>query len=161
MEHEFIEIGTRILDKRKARKLDQNSIATALNYSKQLICKWEKGKSRITVPDVSRLANVLQCSRNWLAFGDEPEKYPDPIAVSPLLDEAIARQDLMIAELVKAHVIIKNQKVDAGLLIVCDNLQNQIQSQLKTLTSLRNGIAKAIQVLSVPIPKDGVNNEGA
>ena len=63
----------RIRQKRKALGYSQEYVAQQLRVSRQAVSKWESGKS---VPDTNNLivlAELLDCSVQWLLVGDMPQ----------------------------------------------------------------------------------------
>ncbi|MFJ8243840.1 helix-turn-helix domain-containing protein [Peribacillus asahii] len=59
-------IGDRIKQKRKERRMTQVELGTAVNVSSQVISNWERGYTDPNHDDVARLAEVLECSTEFL-----------------------------------------------------------------------------------------------
>ncbi len=65
-----IEIGNRILEMRKKKGLTQSQLAELMNKSDMTISNWECGKKHPHTKTLSQLANILECSEQYLLFGD-------------------------------------------------------------------------------------------
>ncbi len=59
-------IGARIKEKRKEKKLTQIELGKSVSVSAQVISNWERGYSDPNHDDVARLAEVLECSTDYL-----------------------------------------------------------------------------------------------
>lgn len=65
-------IGDRVRLKRTGLRLSQGELAKRVGVSQTLISKLEKYPNR-TTKHIVRLAEALECSPQWLEFGDENE----------------------------------------------------------------------------------------
>jgi transcriptional regulator with XRE-family HTH domain len=61
-----LSIGDRIRKKRKENNLTQKELASRVNVSAQVISNWERGYTDPDHDDVSRLADALNCSTEYL-----------------------------------------------------------------------------------------------
>lgn len=64
------EVGQRIASARKERRLSQRELAEAIGVSRDAVSQWERGKTGISWGSLELLAPVLECSEEWLRFGD-------------------------------------------------------------------------------------------
>ncbi|WP_421100989.1 helix-turn-helix domain-containing protein [Sporosarcina psychrophila] len=69
-----MEIGSRIKVKRKENRFTQIELAKLVNVSPQVISNWERGYSDLSSNDVSRLADALNCSTEYLLGKTESSK---------------------------------------------------------------------------------------
>lgn len=70
-------IGERIRQKRKEKGLTQIELAVAVKVSSQVISNWERGYTDPSHDDVARLADVLNCSTEFLHGRDIKKNLPD------------------------------------------------------------------------------------
>lgn len=66
-------IGERIRDRRKELHLTQNDIKSACGISSGALSEIENGNRTPSVVIFHALANVLECSMDWLATGESPK----------------------------------------------------------------------------------------
>jgi transcriptional regulator with XRE-family HTH domain len=59
-------IGERIRQKRKEKRMTQAELGSAVNVSSQVISNWERGYSDPSHIDVAQLAEILDCSTEFL-----------------------------------------------------------------------------------------------
>lgn len=69
------EIGKRIQDMRNKRKIKAVELACYLNIGKNQMSRIESGKSNCTVPQLYCIAQLLNCSVDFLLFGEEHVNY--------------------------------------------------------------------------------------
>ncbi|AOZ48897.1 MULTISPECIES: helix-turn-helix domain-containing protein [Chromobacterium] len=62
-------IGSRIKEARKARKQSQQWLADEVGVLQSSVSAWEIGRSEPTTENLSRIAQVLRVSHDWLATG--------------------------------------------------------------------------------------------
>lgn len=72
-----IDIHDRIRSKRKELMLTQNQVAKILGISRVSVTKWENGNSKPDGEHLHLLANVLNCSAEWLLYGEQSSNYDD------------------------------------------------------------------------------------
>ena len=65
-----IEIGKRIFEKRKEKGLSQAELAEKMGVHSNTISNWEC-KGRVPIKTLSKLAHVLECSEQYLLYGNE------------------------------------------------------------------------------------------
>ncbi|MEN6082809.1 helix-turn-helix domain-containing protein [Chromobacterium piscinae] len=67
-------IGIRIKTSRKLRKRSQAWLADEIGVNQSAVSHWEKGLTEPTTENLSRIAQVLRVSYDWLSTGrGEPE----------------------------------------------------------------------------------------
>ena len=84
---DYLSIGERISSLRNKKNLSQNQLAKALDLSRQAISKWEND---ITAPDtlnLIRLADLLDCSVEYLATGKQESTFV-PATDNPLYQQS-------------------------------------------------------------------------
>lgn len=57
-------IGALMREKRLTKRLSMQQVADKLGNTKQMVSKWELGKTKITVYDLQRYCEVVGC--HWL-----------------------------------------------------------------------------------------------
>ena len=67
------EIGTRIRESRKAKKLSQNELSEIVQVSPSYMSDIENGKVNISLEVFMRLTEALQVSADWLLRTDVPQ----------------------------------------------------------------------------------------
>ena len=66
--------GERVRDTRKERGFTQETLADALNVSREFITRIEKGRNLCSFEFFISLAVLLDCSADYLLFGDEDDQ---------------------------------------------------------------------------------------
>lgn len=66
-----LDIGIRIQNAREARKIKAIELASYLNIGKNQMSRIESGKANCTIPQLYRIAQILDCSADFLLFGKE------------------------------------------------------------------------------------------
>ena len=64
-----INIGTRIIDLRKASNMSQETLAEQIGVSRQAISKWERGEANPDIYKVMALAKIFNLSLDELIYG--------------------------------------------------------------------------------------------
>lgn len=68
------EMGRRILARRTALGLRQRELGAKLGITEpKTISSWERGRSLPRTGTLRRLAHVLECTAEWILYGDAPE----------------------------------------------------------------------------------------
>ncbi|MDG0808446.1 helix-turn-helix domain-containing protein [Cohnella rhizosphaerae] len=62
-------LGIRIKKARKERKWTQNQLANKIGVSTQVISNWEREYTEVTNTDMTKLAEALEVSANYLLLG--------------------------------------------------------------------------------------------
>jgi transcriptional regulator with XRE-family HTH domain len=62
----------RLISRRKALGLSQEEVAARLGLSRNAYGEYERGGSKMKLPQVSVFAAILDCSPRWLAFEEGP-----------------------------------------------------------------------------------------
>jgi len=62
-------IGKRIKDCRLKKQLKQNELANKLNITLAKMCEYEKGVTVPSIPTISKIANELDVTIDFLVFG--------------------------------------------------------------------------------------------
>ncbi|OQS32469.1 helix-turn-helix domain-containing protein [Chromobacterium haemolyticum] len=76
-------IGSRIKAARKARKRSQEWLASETGVNQSSVSQWEKGLTEPATNNLSRIAQVLRISYDWLATGrGDMELSYTPVAAS-------------------------------------------------------------------------------
>ena len=65
----MVEIGKRIVDRRKYLSLTQSDLARQMDVARETISNWERGTRQILADDIPTLAKALRVSPNYL-FGE-------------------------------------------------------------------------------------------
>ena len=65
-------VGQRIQDMRTRRKMKASDIAAYLNIGTNQYSRIENGRANCTIPQMYVLAQLLECSVDYLLFGKEP-----------------------------------------------------------------------------------------
>jgi transcriptional regulator with XRE-family HTH domain len=82
-------VGARIAGKRVERRLKQVELAERAGVSQSLIAQLELGhRPGMTFEAVAKIATALECSLDWLAWGDAGRPSP-----TVLLEERPASED--------------------------------------------------------------------
>ena len=87
-------IGERIAKKRKEVGLTQNKLAEKLIISNKAVSKWESGLSSPSIDLLPNLADILNCSIDYLVRGNREEDYSINEEISTKIDELIERGKL-------------------------------------------------------------------
>lgn len=66
---DLIQIGVRIVERRKELKLTQEQVAERMNVSIQMISNIERGKKAIKIENLLKLSNILKTSTDYLLTG--------------------------------------------------------------------------------------------
>ena len=69
------EIGKRIQDLRHLKEMKAVELASYLNIEKNQMSRIERGKANCTVPQLYCIAQVLNCSVDFILFGEEHLRY--------------------------------------------------------------------------------------
>ena len=96
---DYLSIGERISSLRNKKNLSQNQLAKALDLSRQAISKWEND---ITAPDtlnLIRLADLLDCSVEYLATGKQES------TLVPATDNPLYQQSGTVEKIIEKPVI--------------------------------------------------------
>ena len=80
-------IGERIAKKRKEVGLTQNKLAEKLIISNKAVSKWESGLSSPSIDLLPNLADILNCSIDYLVRGNREEDYSINEEISIKIDE--------------------------------------------------------------------------
>lgn len=59
-------VGKRIKAQRKAKKMTQEELASAVSVTQQTVAHWEKGKSLPTVENLQMICNELSCDSDYI-----------------------------------------------------------------------------------------------
>ncbi len=70
-----LEIGIRIQDIRESRHMKAIELASYLGIGKNQMSRIESGKANCTVPQLYCIAQLLNCSVDFLLFGEEHVNY--------------------------------------------------------------------------------------
>ena len=77
------EIGKRIAKIRKAHHITQDELAEMLSVTPKHISHVERGKSNLALPQLAELCERLDCSMDYIVFGDSTDsvlsRLPDEI----------------------------------------------------------------------------------
>lgn len=133
-----MEIGSRIKAKRKENRFTQIELAKLVNVSPQVISNWERGYSDLSSVDVARLADVLNCSTEYL-LGKIDNLNSD---WNSKLPELSTKDERDIAK--KLESILSDLNSDAGLAfdgepmddITRELVHEQIESNLRLAKQL-------------------------
>lgn len=68
-------IGIRIQDIRESRHMKAIELASYLGIGKNQMSRIESGKSNCTIPQLYCIAQILDCSADFLLFGEEHMNY--------------------------------------------------------------------------------------
>ena len=68
-------IGIRIQDIRESRHMKAIELASYLGIGKNQMSRIESGKSNCTIPQLYCIAQILDCSADFLLFGEEHTNY--------------------------------------------------------------------------------------
>ena len=71
--NKLVEIGSRIKEARKLKKISQIELADAANISVSHLSNIENGKKSISIELFVRIVEALQVSADWLLRTDTPE----------------------------------------------------------------------------------------
>lgn len=82
------EIGKRIQDLRHLRKIKAVDLASYLDIGKNQMSRIESGKANCTVPQLYCIAQLLDCSVDFLLFGQEHSSYSPEMVVNDLFIRA-------------------------------------------------------------------------
>lgn len=66
---DLIQIGARIVERRKELKLTQEQVAERMNVSIQMISNIERGKKAIKIENLLKLCDILKISTDYLLTG--------------------------------------------------------------------------------------------
>ena len=69
------EIGIRIQDIRESRHMKAIELASYLGIGKNQMSRIESGKANCTIPQLYCIAQILDCSADFLLFGEEHMNY--------------------------------------------------------------------------------------
>jgi len=75
MPYNNTEMGLRIKQCRKARKMTQEQLAEAVDISPHYLYEIERGSKLVSLPILADIALTLQTSMDYLVFGDTPNQY--------------------------------------------------------------------------------------
>ena len=70
-----LEIGIRIQDIRESRHMKAIELASYLGIGKNQMSRIESGKANCTIPQLYCIAQILDCSADFLLFGEEHMNY--------------------------------------------------------------------------------------
>lgn len=65
-----MEIGTRIANLRKNKKMTQQDLASYLCVADKTISSWELNRTEPSLEDIIKLSKVLDCNASYLIYGD-------------------------------------------------------------------------------------------
>lgn len=76
-------VGSRIRSRRREMKLTQKDIARYIGISPSAVTQWEQDTTEPSGQSLVHLADILECSPDWIMTGKEvsimiPERYPSP-----------------------------------------------------------------------------------
>jgi len=66
-----LDIGTRVRAARRDRGLTQDELADQVGVSRSAVAQWETGRSGQVTGNLSRIADVLEVSVEYLMYGDD------------------------------------------------------------------------------------------
>ena len=69
-----MEIGTRIANLRKNKKMTQQDLASYLCVADKTISSWELNRTEPCLEDIVKLSKVLDCNASYLIYGDIKRK---------------------------------------------------------------------------------------
>lgn len=98
-----IDLGLRIKQCRKAKKMTQEQLAEMVNVSTHYIYEIERGTKSVSVSILSDIAQTLQTSLDYLIFGILPEQH-DYIFTDEL-NELL--QDMNLEEREQLYYVLK------------------------------------------------------
>lgn len=130
----FMGIGDRIKQKRKERRMTQVELGTAVNVSSQVISNWERGYTDPNHDDVARLAEVLECSTEFL-HGRKIEQASPPLS---------SKDEKDIAK--KLESILNDLDSDSGLAFdgepLDETTRELVKAQIESNLRLAKQLAK-------------------
>ena len=105
---DFMSIGERITDLRKAHNLSQGQLATLMGVSRQAISKWENDQASPDTLNLIKLAETLGSDVAYLATGQTPAKpeIPEPVVMT-VVKEVIKEVEKPVEVEVEIPVIKK------------------------------------------------------
>ena len=62
--------GDRMKLKREEKGLNQTELSRLVNISSVMINQIERGSRNATAPLIARIAETLECTADWLIYGD-------------------------------------------------------------------------------------------
>lgn len=102
-------IGERISELRIKKRLSQNQLAKALDLSRQAISKWENDATAPDTLNLIRLADLLECSVEYLATGKQESSTvlaTEKIVERPITVEKIIEKPIEVEKIVEKIVYI-------------------------------------------------------
>ncbi len=115
-------LNERLREARKAAKMTQKEVASAINVTESTYCGYETGKRRPDAVTITALARVLNVSGDFLletGFDDKKEK---PTIVT---DDGLDSLDVQLIEILKTLSQAEKRMILAQLQVLTANREGQ------------------------------------
>ena len=100
---DYYEIGQRIRKNRKALGLSQEELAEKINISTTHMSHIETGNTKLSLPVLIELSQILEVSTDSIIFGDSGRDAELPgRQIAELLESSSTKQQRIISEVVSA-----------------------------------------------------------
>lgn len=106
---DYYKIGQKVRKYRKALNMSQEQLAEFINISVTHMSHIETGNTKLSLPVLVKLANVLDVKTDDLLFDNPPEKDISVKEIKETLESCTPREAKIIAETVKNLKISLNK----------------------------------------------------
>lgn len=102
-------LGDRIIELRKAAKMNQSDLAKAMDVTRQAVSKWETGQSTPDAANLIRLAELLDTDIEYLTFGRRNYGRRPPVVVNStqIVEKIVEKPVIQVVEKVVEKPVIR------------------------------------------------------